>query len=143
MPLVTTAMRVKLKFQRKYFILAILIFLVEILIALYVHDRIIRPYVGDFLVVILIYSFVKTFLDTPVLATALAVLLFSYLIEALQYFNILRVLGFQHSKLATVVLGNSFAWTDIFAYTAGILFVLSIEMIFAKRFQLKEEMAGK
>ncbi len=143
MHLVTTAMRVKLKFQPKYFLVAILIFLGEILIAVYIHDRIIRPYVGDFLVVILIYCFVKAFLDVPVVATALAALLFSYLIETLQYFNIVKILGLQNSKVVTTVIGNSFAWTDIFAYTVGILFVLCMEMILAKRFQLKEEVAGK
>ena len=36
------------------------------------HDHIIRPYVGDTLVVMLIYCFVKSFLDFPYLITALA-----------------------------------------------------------------------
>jgi len=116
-----------LQFNRKYFILATLLFITEVLIALYLHDSIIRPYGGDFLVVILIYCFVKSFVNTPVLPTAIAVLLFSYMIEALQYIHIVDRLGLQNSKLASTIIGTSFAWTDIFAYTLGISAVLYIE----------------
>lgn len=38
----------------------------EVLIALYVRDRFIRPYVGDMLVVVLVYSFVRIFLPTGI-----------------------------------------------------------------------------
>jgi len=53
-------------FNTKYFLLAFALFFVEVYIALYVHDDIIRPYIGDVLVVILIetvakYSFKKSF----------------------------------------------------------------------------------
>ena len=116
-----------LKFNRQYFVLATLLFITEVLIALYVHDSIIRPYGGDFLVVILIYCFVKSFINTPVLPTAIAVLLFSYIVETLQYFNIVSRLGLQNCNLARIIIGTSFAWTDIFAYTAGIAIVLFIE----------------
>ena len=37
------------------------IFCIEALIALYVRDNFIRPYVGDILVVVLVYSFVRMF----------------------------------------------------------------------------------
>ncbi|WP_366069085.1 DUF2809 domain-containing protein [Flavobacterium sp.] len=50
-----------LTFNKTYFRLASLIFTVEILIALYVHDKIIRPYFGDVLVIVLIYCFIKSF----------------------------------------------------------------------------------
>ena len=75
-----------LKFKLKYFILAAILFLIEVLIALFIHDNFIRPFVGDVLVVILIYCFIKSFLNSPVVITAIAVLLFAYLIEVLQYF---------------------------------------------------------
>ena len=118
-----------LKFNRLYFGLAVLIFAIEILIATFVHDRIIRPYVGDVLVVILIYCAVKSFLDTPVLTTALSVLVFSFAIEGLQYLNIVDRLGLQNSTIAATIIGNSFAWIDIFAYIIGIILVLLFEKI--------------
>ena len=115
------------RFQRNYFLLTLLLFLIEVLIAAYVHDAIIRPYVGDFLVVILLYCFVKSFWNGPTLVVAISVLLFSYTIEILQYFHWVNLLGLQHSRIATIVLGSSFEWIDLIAYTAGIATVLLIE----------------
>jgi hypothetical protein len=118
-----------LKFNRLYFILAVLIFAIEVLIAIFAHDRFIRPYVGDVLVVILIYFAVKSFLNAPVLTTALSVLAFSFAIEGLQYLNIVDRLGLQSSPIATTIIGTSFAWIDIFAYIIGIVLVLLFEKI--------------
>ena len=39
---------------------------VETLIALYVHDKVIRPYVGDLLVVLVVYCFVRIFVPVKV-----------------------------------------------------------------------------
>ena len=116
-----------LKFQLKYFIPAAILFLIEVLIALFVHDNFIRPFVGDVLVVILIYCFIKSFFNLPVIITAIAVLLFSYLIEVLQYFNIVKILGLQNSNVARVVIGTSFEWTDLIAYTLGIALVILLD----------------
>jgi hypothetical protein len=116
-----------LKFQLKYFILAAILFFIEILIALFVHDRFIRPFVGDVLVVILIYCFVKSFLRTPVLQTAVSVLIFAFLLEVLQYFKIVVILVLQHSKLSRIIIGTSFEWTDLLAYSLGIGLVLLLD----------------
>ncbi len=116
-----------LKFNWNYFIIAFLLFVVEVLIAMFVHDQFIRPYFGDFLVVILIYCFVKTFLDTPFLKTAIAVLVFSFTLEVLQYFDIVTKIGLGHSKFARTVIGTSFEWIDLIAYTLGIVFVIYVE----------------
>ncbi|UPT70718.1 MAG: DUF2809 domain-containing protein [Flavobacterium sp. JAD_PAG50586_2] len=99
----------------------------EVLIALFVHDTIIRPYVGDLLVVILIYCFIKSFLDVRVFPAAIFVLLFSFGVELLQYFTIVEKLGLQNSKVASTIIGTSFEWIDILAYLVGIIIVLVIE----------------
>ena len=44
-----------------YLAASIIVFIIELIIALYVHDRIIRPYIGDMLVVVLVYCFVRVF----------------------------------------------------------------------------------
>nr|WP_315153196.1 DUF2809 domain-containing protein [uncultured Flavobacterium sp.] len=116
-----------LTFNKKYFGLTILLFVIEVLIALYVHDAIIRPYIGDVLVVILIYCFIKSFLKLPVLPVALFVLLFSFSVEFLQYLNIVGKLGLQNSKIARTVIGTSFAWIDLVCYIAGIIIVIIAE----------------
>ena len=126
-----------LKFNRLYFVLSVLLFAIEILIAIFAHDRIIRPYVGDVLVVMLIYCTIKSFLNTPVLPTALYVLIFSFVIESLQYLNIVDILGLQHSKIAATVIGTSFAWIDILAYIIGTVLILVFEKIILIR-NLKE-----
>lgn len=122
-------MPLKPTFNKQYFLLATLLFTIEVLIALYVDDTIIRPYIGDFLVVILIYCFVKAFFNLPFLATGIGVLLFSYTIEILQYFHVVKLLGLQHCTIAKIIIGTSFAWIDLIAYTAGILLVLFIEKV--------------
>ncbi len=118
-----------IKFQKSYFIIAVSLFVTEVLIALYLHDEIIRPYFGDVLVVILLYCFVKSFLNIPVAIAAFSVLLFSYLIETLQYFHIIHYLGLDRSALASTIMGNYFTWVDILAYTLGISIVLCIEWL--------------
>ena len=116
-----------LKFSPFYAFSALLLFITEVLIALFVHDQFIRPYIGDFLVVILIYCFVKSFLNTPVVPTALGVLVFAYTVELLQYFRIVELLGLQHSRAARIIIGSSFEWQDILAYTLGVLAVVLVE----------------
>jgi hypothetical protein len=113
--------------DKKYFLLAIILFIIEVLIALFVRDSFVRPYVGDYLVVILIYCAVRTILHAPVWKVALGVLLFSFLIETLQYFHIVNRLGLEHNTLARTVIGYGFEWADMLAYTLGILTVLALE----------------
>ncbi|HLD52433.1 MAG TPA: DUF2809 domain-containing protein [Sediminibacterium sp.] len=124
------------KFNFTYFALTIILFIVEILIAIYVHDQIVRPYVGDLLVVILIYCFVKTFFDFPVVPTSIFVLIFSFLVETLQYFNFIEFVGLEKSNIARVVMGTSFEWIDIVTYIVGIVIIITIEKLITK-WQLK------
>jgi len=118
-------------FKQQYFILAVLLFIIEVLIALFVHDTIIRPYIGDMLVVILIYCFLQSFLNISVLTAAVSVLIFSFAVEFMQYFKIVELLGLQHNQLAKIIIGTSFAWMDLLVYTAGIAIVLIAEKIVA------------
>jgi hypothetical protein len=122
-----------MKFNKVYILLTAALFIVEVLIAEFAHDDIIRPYVGDLLVVILLYCFVKSFFDTPVFGTAVGVLLFSYFIEALQYFHFINKLGLQASPIARTIIGTSFEWIDIIAYTIGIAVVLYVEKTILKK----------
>lgn len=122
------------RFHKVYFALMLALFLTEVLIAVYVHDHIIRPYVGDVLVVMLIYCFIKSFFATPVLPTAIAVLFFAFLIEGLQYVQLVNRLGLQNNKIASTVIGNSFAWMDVLAYVVGVVIVLGVELIISRKY---------
>lgn len=116
-----------IRFNKNYFLLFMLLFVTEVFIALYLHDNYIRPFFGDFLVVILIYTFGMSFMDVSKFKMALAVLIFAFCIEFGQYFDWVHRLGLQDSKLANVVLGNSFAVADLVAYVAGFGFILWVE----------------
>lgn len=118
-----------LTFKPNYFVIAVFLFVVEVLIALYIHDNFIRPYAGDFLVVILLYCALKSFINWSEIKSAISVLLFSYLIETLQYFNLVKHMGLAENKLANIIIGTYFTWVDIFAYSLGILVVLGIEQV--------------
>jgi hypothetical protein len=116
-----------LTFNLKYFLLAIIFFITEVFIALFVRDGFIRPYVGDYLVVMLIYCAVKTFVKAAPLKTAAGVLIFSYVIEVLQYLDIVERLGLSGNAIAKTVIGYGFEWWDILAYTLGVITILIME----------------
>lgn len=114
---------------KSYFRWAFTLLLTEILIAVYLHDALIRPFGGDFLVVILLYCMIKSFSDMNPVKAALGVLLFAYVVEVSQYFHLVNLLGLGGSNIARLLLGNSFSFADLLAYTLGIALVIVIERI--------------
>lgn len=116
-----------LRFRWQYFVLAIILLIKEILIAIFIHDNFIRPYVGDFLVVILIYCLLQSIFKLPVWTAAPLVLIFAYAVEILQCFKIVEKLGFQENRVANILIGTSFEWKDLLMYTLGIGLVLFVE----------------
>jgi hypothetical protein len=119
-------MKERFQFHPYYFLATVFLFIIEVLIAIYVDDNFIRPYGGDYLVVILLFCFIKTFIKISTPLAAAGVLLFAYLIETLQYFDLVGKLGLKHSRIANIVIGNSFAWLDIIAYTLGIITIVIV-----------------
>lgn len=108
----------KWRFELKSFIIFCTIFLIEVLIAKFIDDSIIRPYVGDILVVILIYYFIKAFIATKSIYIIIGSLFFAYLVEIGQYFHIADVLAVEN-KILRIIIGSSFSWGDIVCYTIG------------------------
>ena len=54
-------MKISWNKRTAYLLATVLIFLLELFIALFVRDNFIRPYVGDILVVVLVYTCVRVF----------------------------------------------------------------------------------
>lgn len=71
----------KSAFNRNYFIAFILLLVIEVLIAAFLNDGFIRHTMGDFLVVILLYCFFKSFLKTNSIAVAIVTLAIAFTIE--------------------------------------------------------------
>ena len=114
-----------MKFNFKSFKTFILLFLTEVIIAQ--TSGFIRHTVGDFLVVILLYFLVKSFFDISPKKLALSILIFSFTIEILQNYNLVKTLGLEHNKVASIIIGNTFSYGDLIAYTLGVITVLIIE----------------
>ena len=117
-----------IKFNISFFASSLLLFLTEVCIAIFLSEGFIRHTFGDFLVVILIYCFLRSFIQTKPVYIAIAVFIIAYTIEFLQLFNLLDYLNLRHSELAIIILGSTFEITDLIAYTLGILVILLIDI---------------
>lgn len=116
-----------LRFHSGYFIATVLLLLIEVFIALYVRDGFVRPYGGDYLVVILMYCFLRAFTRVSVVKAALLVLVLAYAVELSQYFGLVERLGWSGNVWARTVLGYGFSFWDLLAYTLGVGTVLVVE----------------
>ena len=122
----------------KYLSLFTLLFIVEVGIATYVHDAFIRPYLGDAIVVVLIYAFIMGIIRvTQTLKNkaliAVLVLLFSFLIEGLQAASFIYKIGMGDVWWARLIFGTSFSWWDMLAYVGGFLSILLVEWFVEKK----------
>ena len=112
-------MEAKTKRRLIFFALFVILLGVEIYIAMYVKDSIIRPYGGDVLVVILIYCFIRIFMLDGARFLSLYIFLFACAVEVAQKFDYATLLGFADNKLIRTILGTSFSWYDILCYAIG------------------------
>jgi uncharacterized membrane protein len=108
-----------MRWNWKYAVIAFSIFLIEVLIALFVRDKFIRPFLGDVLVVVLLYFSFRTILKSRAESVAIGVLIFAVAIEVSQFLNLAERLGLEENSVAEIILGSTFDWLDIFAYVVG------------------------
>lgn len=116
-----------------YLTVFLLLFAVEIMIGMYVHDSFVRPYVGDMLVVILLWALVRIFIPYKAVWLSAAVCIFSVIVELTQLIPLVDLLGIKN-RLMRVLMGTSFAYGDLFAYAAGCAVTAVVDVfIFHKR----------
>ena len=127
----------------RYFYPALILFLIEVFIALFVNDRIIRPFVGDFLVVIFLYCFILTFFKFKPWKVALGVLVFAFVIEFMQLFGFLGYMGWENSKLAILIFGIRFQAMDLWMYVLGIGLAWGIDQIFIRKADKRDSFRNK
>lgn len=108
------------KLQRiTYVIIFVILVAIEVLIARYVHDDFIRPYVGDILVAVLVYCFARIFIPKGIKLMPLYVFVFATMVEILQYFRMVEILGLENNTFFRVLLGSVFDVKDIVCYGIG------------------------
>lgn len=104
-----------------YGIIFAMLFLTEIFIALCVHDNFIRPYIGDVIVTILLCCLCRVVVPTGVRALPIYVFIFAALVETAQYFDIVKLLGFENNAFISTIVGRSFSVIDLICYGVGCL----------------------
>ena len=102
----------------RYALIFLLLLAEEIYIGVFVQDRFVRPYVGDFLVVVLLYFLVRIFCIRKPVYLSVWILLFAIIVEITQVFPLVDLLGIK-SHFLRVIMGTSFAWADVLAYLLG------------------------
>lgn len=104
-----------------------MLFLLLVYIALYVRDPYVRPIGGDMIVVIFLYTLVRSFINLSKVKTGLYVLLFAYGVELAQFCNIVDLLGLTGNRSAEIIMGTTFSWGDIAAYTIGVAIAICLD----------------
>ena len=97
----------------------VLLLLTEVYIALKIHDDFVRPYVGDVLVVILIYFFIRIIIPKKLWLLPICIFAFASGVELLQLCNIVDIIGVRDNKFLSVLIGSVFDVTDIICYGIG------------------------
>tara|TARA_R110002072_G_scaffold108026_2_gene234642 strand:- start:42575 stop:42934 length:360 start_codon:yes stop_codon:yes gene_type:complete len=117
----------------KYITLFIILLIIEIAIAYFHFHPFIRYFIGDVLVVPLLYCLLKFFISISSEKIALYVLLFAFFVEMLQYFSITEVLEIRSSVLR-IIIGTTFSIWDLVAYTIGyITIIISVKFFPIKK----------
>jgi hypothetical protein len=121
----------RFRFHVISFALFFAIFVIEILIALFVRDRFIRPYLGDVLAVMLVFFFARSFIETRTRFLALGTLTFAFALELAQYLRLVDHLGLSDNRFASIVIGSTFDVGDLLSYTVGVAIVATATRLIA------------
>lgn len=133
----------KLCFDREAALWAVLIFIVEVLIAtVWSHHRWLRGFVGDVLAVVWVYFLLKTVIKANTHTLALAALAVGYLVELGQYVAAANAWHVQN-RVLKIVLGSVADWMDVLAYTCGFLLVLAFEFVRGRLHFLSPSPSGR
>lgn len=115
-----------------YIVLTIILLAIEVLIALFVQDRFIRPYVGDVLVIMVLYTFVRIVVPEGIKVLPLYLFGFAALVELAQYFRIVERLGLEDNHFFSVLIGSVFDVKDIVCYAVGAVLIIAGQGIYSK-----------
>ncbi len=97
-----------------------LVFVMEVFIATRLpHVSWVRAYLGDVLVVVLLYAMIRSLLCINDYLVLWVVFVFACGIEFAQYFRVAERLGYVRGDVMYTVIGNTFSWGDIACYAAG------------------------
>lgn len=125
--------KIKNRLRLIYGVLFFVILTIEILIALFVRDNFVRPYIGDVLVTVLICSFARFFIPEKIKILPLLVFIFSALVEIGQYFDFVKLLGLDDNAFISTLLGRTFSLADLICYGVGCLLFAIFDYILKRK----------
>lgn len=102
---------------------------IEICIALFVHDAFVRPYVGDMLVTLLLCCLARVMIPDKVRLLPFFIFSFASCVEIGQYFDMVALLGLEHHRIISIALGRTFSWMDIVCYAVGCVAAFGLDRI--------------
>ncbi len=118
----------KVQLNKRYFTPFLLVLVAEIAIAIFYFHRFVRGFLGDLLVIPLMYYLLRTISSLKHRPTILLVLLIGFITEVFQWLSLIQHLEINDS-FARLVLGNTYDPLDLLAYVLGAILVLVIEKI--------------
>lgn len=121
------------KLRLAYLTAFVLLLCTEIVIGAFVRDDFIRPYVGDVLVVVLIYCLIRIIKPTGVKLLPLYVFLFASAVELLQLINVVDLLGIPKGSVVAIMIGSTFSYPDIICYAVGCTIVAVTEFLVKRK----------
>ncbi|PYG87319.1 uncharacterized protein DUF2809 [Ruminiclostridium sufflavum DSM 19573] len=122
-----------MKINFKYICAFLILLATEIFIGLFVRDAIIRPYIGDALVVILMYAFIRGIVQKNIRFLPIYLFFFASAVELTQYYHLADVLHVRNNRIISAVIGTSFDIKDIFCYLAAAVILLIWERVRFRR----------
>lgn len=129
----STARNMQFRFSPSALIWAILIFMIEVLIAtVWSHHLWVRGFLGDVLAVVWVYCLLRIVLDGRRTWLALGAFGIGCLVELCQYVAKLNAWHLDSALLRTL-LGSVADWMDVLAYALGLLSILGFEALLSRR----------
>jgi hypothetical protein len=114
-------------FRLPYAAATLALFAIEVAIAAFVHDRFVRPHLGDTLAVVLLYLALRAVTRVSRSQAAAAALMVACALEIGQAFALVDRLGLGGNALARCLLGTGFDGWDFLAYLAGAGLALAVD----------------
>ncbi len=115
-------------------LITIFLIIVEFIIGLFVHDNLIRPFGGDVIVVIVLYTIVRVIIPHTKYPIALYVFIFSALYEFTQKIPLVDFLGIKNGFLRALI-GTTYSSKDIICYLIGCLVCLVYDIYYFIQFK--------
>ncbi len=113
-----------------YGIATVILLIIEVIIGLYAHGWI-RNYLGDVLVVILLYTLYRTIIPewpTKWYVLPTIILIFAFVVEFLQLWGFCDRFGITN-RLLRIIIGTGFSIEDLVSYAIGIVPCYVVEYI--------------